>query len=68
MNKRLVKGFLLNAKVLFKEDDSEIQVKHKEGEPYDKWGLVKKAEKIGLVLYGIVPFYKDDCLGYRNKI
>ena len=57
----------MNAKVLLKEDDGEIHVMHKEGKLYDKWGLVKKAEKIDLVLHDIVPFYRDDYPWYRNK-
>ncbi|KAK1350627.1 hypothetical protein POM88_054662 [Heracleum sosnowskyi] len=49
MNKELVKGFLRNAKTLLKKDTGEIHVSHKNGDPYDKWDLVKKAQKIGLV-------------------
>ncbi|KAJ9175524.1 hypothetical protein P3X46_014072 [Hevea brasiliensis] len=67
LNKRLVKGFLSNSKVLLKEDNGEIHVTHKEGDPYDKWDLVKKAEKIGLVMDDIVPFSKNDYPGYNNK-
>ncbi|KAF2295693.1 hypothetical protein GH714_033618 [Hevea brasiliensis] len=67
LNKRLVKGFLSNSKVLLKEDNGEIHVTHKEGDPYDKWDLVKKAEKIGLVMHDIVPFSKNDYPGYNNK-
>lgn len=67
LNKRLVKGFLKNAIVLLKEGKGEIHVTHKEGEPYDKWDLVKKAEKIGLALHENVPFCKDSYPGYGNK-
>ncbi|KAJ6332437.1 hypothetical protein OIU76_010767 [Salix suchowensis] len=67
LNKRLIKGYLSNAKVLVKQDKGEIHVTHKEGDPYDKWDLVKKAEKIGLVLQEIVPFSRCDYPGYDNK-
>lgn len=40
---------------------------HKEGDPYNKWELVKKAEKIGLILHEAVPFRKEDYPGYTNK-
>uniref|UniRef100_A0A2N9FVR0 25S rRNA (uridine-N(3))-methyltransferase BMT5-like domain-containing protein n=1 Tax=Fagus sylvatica TaxID=28930 RepID=A0A2N9FVR0_FAGSY len=66
LNKRLVKSFLKNAKVLLRKE-GEIHVAHKEGEPYSKWDLVGIAEEIGLVLHDVVPFYKDDYRGYRNK-
>ncbi|XP_057757802.1 uncharacterized protein At4g26485-like isoform X1 [Arachis stenosperma] len=67
LNKRLVKGFLSNAKILVRKEGGEIHVTHKEGDPYSKWGLVKKAEKRGLVLQQAVPFFKDDYPGYDNK-
>ncbi|XP_057962442.1 heavy metal-associated isoprenylated plant protein 41-like [Malania oleifera] len=72
LNKALVKGFLKNSKVLLKketekEEGGEIHVTHKEGEPYNKWDLVRKAEKIGLVLQEAVAFCKDDYPGYNNK-
>ncbi|CAL0309154.1 unnamed protein product [Lupinus luteus] len=67
LNKRLVKGFLSNAKVLLRKEGGEIHVTHKEGDPYNKWDLVKKAEKRGLVLVQVVPFFKDDYPGYDNK-
>ncbi|KAK7303452.1 hypothetical protein RJT34_14359 [Clitoria ternatea] len=67
LNKRLLKGFFANAKVLLKKEGGEIHVTHKEGEPYNKWGLVQKAEKKGLVLQQVVPFSKDDYPGYDNK-
>uniref|UniRef100_A0A2N9FKB2 25S rRNA (uridine-N(3))-methyltransferase BMT5-like domain-containing protein n=1 Tax=Fagus sylvatica TaxID=28930 RepID=A0A2N9FKB2_FAGSY len=66
LNKRLVKSFLKNAKVLLRKE-GEIHVAHKEGEPYSKWDLVGIAEEIGLVLHDVVPFYKDEYPGYRNK-
>lgn len=67
LNKRLVKGFLRNAKTLLKEEKGEIHISHKDGDPYNKWDLVKKAEKIGLVLQESVPFCKRDYPGYQNK-
>ncbi|KAK2652640.1 hypothetical protein Ddye_012496 [Dipteronia dyeriana] len=67
LNKGLVKGFLKNAKVMLKEDKGEIHVSHKEGDPYDKWELVNKAEKIGLIMHQVVPFCKQDYPGYHNK-
>ncbi|KAL6207279.1 hypothetical protein ACLB2K_024523 [Fragaria x ananassa] len=68
LNKRLVKGFLRNAKLLLKKEGGEIHISHKEGHPYNKWDLVKKAHKIGgLVLTQSVPFCKDDYPGYDNK-
>ncbi|CAK7323367.1 unnamed protein product [Dovyalis caffra] len=67
LNKRLIKGYLSNAKVLLREEKGEIHVAHKEGDPYDKWDLVKKAEKIGLVLHEMVPFSREDYPGYDNK-
>ncbi|XP_062162494.1 uncharacterized protein At4g26485-like [Alnus glutinosa] len=67
LNKMLVKGFLKNAKLLLRKQGGEIHVSHKRGYPYDKWDLVKKAEKIGLVLHEIVPFRRDDYPGYYNK-
>ncbi|XP_052116958.1 uncharacterized protein At4g26485 isoform X2 [Arachis duranensis] len=67
LNKRLVKGFLSNAKILVRKEGGEIHVTHKVGDPYSKWGLVKKAEKRGLVLQQAVPFFKDDYPGYDNK-
>ena len=66
LNKRLVKSFLKNSKVLLRKE-GEIHVAHKEGEPYSKWDLVGIAEEIGLVLHDVVPFYKDEYPGYRNK-
>lgn len=69
LNKRLVKGFMKNAKALVREGEGkgEIHISHKEGEPYDKWDLVKKAEKIGLVLHESVPFSKNNYPGYDHK-
>ncbi|KAM7509073.1 hypothetical protein LguiA_019526 [Lonicera macranthoides] len=67
LNKRLVKGFLRNAKVLLRKEEGEIHVSHKDGDPYDKWDLVKKAEKIGLVLHETVAFCKEKYPGYYNK-
>ncbi|KAF8410899.1 hypothetical protein HHK36_003436 [Tetracentron sinense] len=66
LNKKLVKGFLRNAKVLIKEK-GEIHVTHKTSNPYNKWNLVEKAEKIGLVLHESVPFCKEDYPRYGNK-
>ncbi|OUZ99248.1 protein of unknown function DUF2431 [Macleaya cordata] len=66
LNKRLVKGFLKNAKELIREK-GEIHVTHKKGEPYDQWKIERKAEKIGLVLKECVPFRKQDYPGYANK-
>lgn len=67
LNKRLVKEFLKNAKVLLRKQEGEIHITHKEGDPYNKWDLVRKARKIGLVLHETEPFYKDDYPGYNNK-
>lgn len=67
LNKRLLKGFLANAKALLKKDDGEIHVTQKEGDPYNKWDLVKKAEKKGLTLLHVEPFLKDEYAGYDNK-
>lgn len=67
LNKRLVKGYLANAKALVKKEGGEIHVTHKEGDPYNRWDLVKKAEKKGLLLHQAVPFFKDDYPGYDNK-
>lgn len=67
LNKALVKGFLKNAKSLLKDGEGEIHVTHKEGDPYNKWELVKKAQKIGLFLHQVVPFCKQDYPGYENK-
>uniref|UniRef100_A0A5B7AR79 25S rRNA (uridine-N(3))-methyltransferase BMT5-like domain-containing protein n=1 Tax=Davidia involucrata TaxID=16924 RepID=A0A5B7AR79_DAVIN len=67
LNKQLVKGFLKNAKVLLRKEEGEIHVSHKEGDTYNKWDLVKKAEKIGLVLHESVPFCKNKYPGYDNK-
>lgn len=53
--------------MLLKKEGGEIHVTHKEGDPYNKWDLVKKAEKKGLVLQQVVPFFKDDYPGYDNK-
>lgn len=67
LNKELVKGFLKNAKVLLRKEKGEIHVTHKVGDPYDKWDLVKKAEKIGLILQESIPFRKQKYPGYNNK-
>lgn len=67
LNKELVQGFLKNAKVLLKKENGEIHVTHKVGEPYDKWDLVKEAQKIGLDLYKSKPFFKDRYPGYAQK-
>lgn len=67
LNKRLVKGFLRNAKVLLRKENGEIHVTHKDGDPYDRWDLVKKAEKIGLILHESMPFYKYKYEGYDPK-
>lgn len=58
---------MANAKALLKKDGGEIHVTHKEGDPYNKWDLVMKAEKRGLLLHQAVPFFKDDYHGYDNK-
>ena len=50
-----------------RREGGEIHVTHKEGDPYNQWDLVKKAEKRGLVLHEAVPFYKNDYPGYDNK-
>lgn len=62
-----MKGFLKNAKLMLKEEKGEIHVSHKQGDPYDKWDLVNKGEKIGLDMFLVVPFFKDDYPGYNNK-
>lgn len=49
------------------KEGGEIHVSHKDGEPYDKWDLVKKAKKIGLAVHESVPFCKDKYPGYGNK-
>lgn len=67
LNKKLLKGFMANAKALVKKEGGEIHVTHKEGDPYNKWDLVRKAEKRGLLLHQAVPFFKDDYPGYDNK-
>ncbi|KAL6990593.1 25S rRNA (uracil2634-N3)-methyltransferase [Sarracenia purpurea var. burkii] len=67
LNKQLVKEFMMNAKVLLRREEGEIHVTHKDGDPYKKWDLVKKAEKIGLVLHESVIFCKDKYPGYDNK-
>lgn len=67
LNKKLVKGFLGNAKALLRKEGGEIHVSHKEGGPYNKWDLVNKAKKRGLVLHQAVPFFKNDYPGYDNK-
>lgn len=67
LNKKLLKGFLANAKALLKKDGGEIHVTQKEGDPYNKWDLVKKAENKGLVLLQVEPFLKDEYDGYDNK-
>lgn len=67
LNKKLLKGFMANAKALVKKEGGEIHVTHKEGDPYNKWDLVRKAEKRGLFLHQAVPFFKDDYPGYDNK-
>ena len=67
LNKQLVKGFLKNAKVLLRKEGGEIHVTHKDGDPYNRWDLVKKAEKIGLVLHESIPFCKNKYPGYGNK-
>ena len=48
---------------MLKKDKAEIHATHNEGDR----NLVKKAEKIGLVLHEIVLFSKDDYPGYDNK-
>lgn len=63
----MVKGFFRNAKVLLKKENGEIHVTHKLGDPYDKWDIVKKANKIDLVLYETSPFLKHKFPGYSQK-
>ncbi|XP_059663761.1 uncharacterized protein At4g26485-like [Cornus florida] len=67
LNKQLVKGFLRNAKILLRKEEGEIHVSHKEGDPYNQWDLVKKAEKIGLMLNESIPFCRNKYPGYDNK-
>ncbi|XP_057512587.1 uncharacterized protein At4g26485-like isoform X1 [Actinidia eriantha] len=67
LNKQLVKGYLMNGKVLLMKEEGEIHVTNKDGYPYDKWDLVKKAKKIGLALHVSIPFCKDKYPGYGNK-
>lgn len=67
LNKQLVKGFLMNAKLLLMSPAGEVHVSHKEGQPYSQWDLSKKAAKIGLVFHQKVPFCKTDYPGYSNK-
>lgn len=62
-----MKGFFGNGRVLLKKEGGEVHVTHKTGECYDKWSLVKKAEKEGLVLRQKVAFCKEDYPGYGNK-
>ncbi|XP_068643207.1 uncharacterized protein At4g26485-like [Aristolochia californica] len=66
MNKRLMKGFFKNARALLKRR-GEVHVTHKIGETYDKWNIVKKAEKMGLVLKEKREFCPEDYPGYENK-
>ncbi|KAL9671537.1 hypothetical protein QQ045_009106 [Rhodiola kirilowii] len=67
LNKKLVKEFLKNARELIKSGKGEIHVTHKEGDPYNKWDLVKKAEKNGLILHEVSPFNKGIYPGYNQK-
>ncbi|KAK9065229.1 hypothetical protein SSX86_016612 [Deinandra increscens subsp. villosa] len=67
LNKQLVKGFMRNAKTLLKRENGEIHVTHKIGEIYDRWDLVKKADKIGLVVYETTPFFRSMYPGYTQK-
>ncbi|KMT09965.1 hypothetical protein BVRB_5g121820 [Beta vulgaris subsp. vulgaris] len=67
MNKQLVKGFLMNAKLLLMRPKGEVHVSHKEGQPYNQWDLAKKAAKAGLVFHHKVPFCRTDYPGYSNK-
>lgn len=67
MNKQLVKGFLMNAKLLLMSPAGEVHVSHKEGEPYSQWDLAKKAAKVGLAFHQKVPFRRTDYPGYSNK-
>ncbi|KAF5725357.1 hypothetical protein HS088_TW23G00078 [Tripterygium wilfordii] len=60
-------GSALNMVASSLDSQGEIHISHKEGDPYNKWDLVKKAEKIGLVLHEVVPFNKVDYPGYNNK-
>ncbi|KAF6155336.1 hypothetical protein GIB67_019862 [Kingdonia uniflora] len=66
MNKQLVKGFMKNAKVLLRRK-GEIHISHKVGGPYNKWKLMKKTAKIGLILHECVAFRKDKYPSYGNK-
>uniref|UniRef100_A0A803M7I2 25S rRNA (uridine-N(3))-methyltransferase BMT5-like domain-containing protein n=2 Tax=Chenopodium quinoa TaxID=63459 RepID=A0A803M7I2_CHEQI len=67
LNKQLVKGFLMNAKLLLMNPAGEVHVSHKEGQPYSQWDLAKKAAKSGLVFHQKVPFRRTDYPGYSNK-
>eukprot|EP01018_Ginkgo_biloba_P021623 Gb_11797 [translate_table: standard] len=65
-HRHLVKMFLKNARTML-SSTGEIHVAHKEKHPYDKWKLVKQAEKFGLVLKESVNFYLADYPGYTNR-
>ncbi|CAB4305967.1 unnamed protein product [Prunus armeniaca] len=43
LNKRLVKGFLQNAKLLLRKEGGEIHITHKEGHPYKQMGFSEES-------------------------
>lgn len=65
-HRHLLKMFFKNAKTMVSEI-GEIHVTHKEGDPYNKWELVKQAEECGLLLKESVNFRIEHYPGYVNR-
>ncbi|CAL5186615.1 unnamed protein product [Lathyrus oleraceus] len=65
-HRRLVRGFLQNAKEMI-YIDGEIHISHKTAHPFSKWDIKGLAEEEGLILIEEVDFQQSFYPGYSNK-
>ncbi|KAL9323576.1 hypothetical protein ACSQ67_008433 [Phaseolus vulgaris] len=66
LHKRLVSGFLNNAKFMVNKG-GEIHITHKTTHPFSKWNIKGLAKRKSLVLVEEQEFYRDHYPGYTNK-
>lgn len=66
-HQKLVLGFLQNATKML-SSNGEVHVTLKIVNPFNKWDIVKLAEKAGLILVEKVPFKMREYPCYANKI
>ncbi|XP_027357366.1 uncharacterized protein At4g26485-like [Abrus precatorius] len=66
LHKKLVSGFLSNAKYLL-SSCGQIHITHKTSHPFSNWNIKELAINGDLVLVGEVEFYQHLYPGYNNK-